>query len=61
MALDASATAMASLRIFVPFHVRSDIEPLEHIMRAPVAVQARDWRPLLPKSLSRIGQACRSF
>jgi hypothetical protein len=32
--------------------MRSEIEPLEHIMRAPVAVQARYWGVLLLKSRS---------
>jgi hypothetical protein len=61
MAVDASATAMASLRIFIPFHVRSDIEPPEYIMRAPVAAQARDCRALLPKSRSCYALPQRSF
>ena len=34
---------MASLRIFVPFQLRSKFEPLEHIMRGPVATQDRDF------------------
>jgi hypothetical protein len=45
---------MASLRIFVPFHVRSKIDPLEHIMRAPNAAQGGDRLSLLPKSLNSL-------
>ena len=43
---------MASLRIFVPFHMRPRIEPPEHIMRAQVAAQAWDCPRLLLKSRS---------
>src|SRR5947209_19183860 len=52
MAVDASATAMASLRICVPFQCVL-FEPREHIMRAPVAAQVCDCSVLLLKSLSQ--------
>jgi hypothetical protein len=37
--------------------MRSEFEPREHIMRAPVAAQDCDCPALLPKSLSRNGLA----
>jgi hypothetical protein len=53
MAVDASAIAMASLRICVPFQMRSEIEPRGHIMKASVAAQGWVSPALLPKSLSQ--------
>jgi len=53
---------MASLRIIIPFHMRSRIEPLEHIMRGPVAVQAQDCRGTVAQKpqckLAKIANLC---
>jgi hypothetical protein len=52
MAVDARAATMASLRIEIPLSMRSQFEPREHIMRAPVAAQVCDCPFLLLKSIS---------